>query len=93
MKHAVSTLGVQGVAPPKVARVEYPFAGYAELYAISAVASERTEAEAEASLAAILARNKFGMAMAAMIRIIATTIRSSMSEKPVADLSDGLTLC
>jgi hypothetical protein len=42
----------------------------------------RTELAAEASLADILACTKFGMAMAAMIRIIATTISSSIREKP-----------
>jgi hypothetical protein len=42
----------------------------------------RTELAADASLADILARNKFGMAMAAIIRIIATTISSSIREKP-----------
>ena len=33
-------------------------------------------------MAAILARDRFGMAMAAMIKIIATTTNNSMSEKP-----------
>src|ERR1700736_5400159 len=42
----------------------------------------RSEAAAEESLAAIRARIKFGIAIAAMIRIIATTISSSISEKP-----------
>ena len=42
----------------------------------------RIEPTAEASLAEILARIRFGMAIAAMIRMIATTIRSSISEKP-----------
>src|SRR5271163_1452811 len=37
---------------------------------------------AAAWLAAILARIRLGMAMAAMMRIIATTIRSSIREKP-----------
>src|SRR5215471_5586507 len=37
---------------------------------------------ADDSLAAIRARSKLGMAIAAMIRMIATTIRSSISEKP-----------
>ncbi len=37
---------------------------------------------ADDSLAAIRARNKFGMAIAAMIRMIATTISNSISEKP-----------
>jgi hypothetical protein len=34
------------------------------------------------SLAAMRARSKFGIAMAAMIRMIATTISNSISEKP-----------
>src|SRR5215469_3655266 len=42
----------------------------------------RTAAAAEDSFAAILARSRFGMAMAAMIRMIATTMSSSISEKP-----------
>src|ERR1700722_6014125 len=40
------------------------------------------DATPDASLAAIRARNRFGMAMAAMIRMIATTISNSISEKP-----------
>src|SRR6185312_172037 len=47
-----------------------------------AVTSERTEAAAEDSLAAILARSRFGMAIAAMIKMIATTISNSINEKP-----------
>src|ERR1700678_1692376 len=43
---------------------------------------ERSEAAADESLAAILARIKLGIAIAAMIRMIATTISSSISEKP-----------
>src|ERR1700758_5414631 len=43
---------------------------------------ERSEAAADASLADILARIKLGIAIAAMIRMIATTISSSISEKP-----------
>src|SRR3954470_278886 len=42
----------------------------------------RIELTAEDSLAAIRARSKLGIAMAAIIRIIATTINSSMSENP-----------
>ena len=42
----------------------------------------RMELTEDASLAAMRARSKFGMAMAAMIRIIAITISSSISEKP-----------
>src|ERR1700732_4685659 len=42
----------------------------------------RSEAPAEESLAAIRARIRFGIAIAAMIRMMATTISSSISEKP-----------
>src|ERR1700731_3472027 len=42
----------------------------------------RIEAAADDSLAAIRARSKFGIAIAAMIRMMATTISSSISEKP-----------
>jgi hypothetical protein len=42
----------------------------------------RTELVAEASSAAILDRSRLGIAIAAMIRMIATTIRSSIREKP-----------
>src|SRR6202453_1069444 len=42
----------------------------------------RTEAAAEESLAAMGARRRLGIAMAAMTRMIATTISSSMSENP-----------
>src|SRR5690242_12582245 len=42
----------------------------------------RSELTADDSLAAIRARSKFGIAMAAMIRMIATTISNSINEKP-----------
>jgi hypothetical protein len=42
----------------------------------------RTDAAAEESLADMRARMRFGIAMAAMIRMMATTINNSMSEKP-----------
>src|SRR5690242_13891528 len=47
-----------------------------------AVFRVRSEPTAEAWLAAIFDRNRFGMAMAAIIRMIATTIKSSINEKP-----------
>src|SRR5437879_10980526 len=49
------------------------------MHAVFKVRSEPTD---EAWLAAIFARNRLGMAMAAIIRIIATTINSSINEKP-----------
>src|SRR6516162_306634 len=42
----------------------------------------RMEATAEASLAAIRARKRLGMAIAAMMRMMATTISNSISENP-----------
>src|SRR5712692_3375055 len=42
----------------------------------------RIELTADDSLAAMRARSKFGIAIAAMIRMIATTISNSISEKP-----------
>src|SRR5260370_26548756 len=43
---------------------------------------DRTLATAEASLADMREARKLGMAIAAMIKMIATTIRSSISENP-----------
>src|SRR6266446_1264025 len=43
---------------------------------------ERMEPTADASLAAIRERSRFGMAIAAMIKMIATTISNSIREKP-----------
>jgi hypothetical protein len=42
----------------------------------------RSEPTAEDSLAAIRDRSKLGMAIAAMIKMIATTISNSINEKP-----------
>jgi hypothetical protein len=42
----------------------------------------RKEATADASLAAIFERSKFGIAIAAMIKMMATTINNSINEKP-----------
>ena len=44
----------------------------------------RSDATAEESLACMRARNKLGIAMAEIINMIATTIRSSINEKPLA---------
>src|SRR5271169_6456722 len=46
----------------------------------------RIEATADDSLAAMRERSRLGIAMAAMIRMIATTISSSISEKPLCFL-------
>src|SRR5437660_14993 len=81
---AVAELGTQpATGPPRFASAgAYPIVGNAALYATCAVAILRTELAAEDSLAAILARKKLGMAIAAMIKMIATTMSSSIREKP-----------
>jgi hypothetical protein len=59
-----------------------PFDGYVDEYVTAEVLIVRIEPTAEASLAAIRDRRRFGIAIAAMIRMIATTINNSMREKP-----------
>src|SRR5579871_4003077 len=49
---------------------------------MAAVFNVRIEPTADASLAAMRERSKFGIAMAAMIKMIATTISNSINEKP-----------
>jgi hypothetical protein len=74
---------VQGAAPPRLASaVAKPTFGYVVEYVTSAVLMVRREPTADASFAAIRDRRRFGMAMAAMIRMIATTISNSIREKP-----------
>jgi hypothetical protein len=55
---------------------------YVVEYETADVLIVRSEATAEASFAAIFERIKFGIAIAAMIKMIATTISNSISEKP-----------
>ncbi len=64
-------------------RRRIPRSDKAVLYANSAVLMLRMALTAEASLAAIRARSRLGMAIAAMIRMIATTISSSIRENPL----------
>src|SRR3990170_7801584 len=52
-----------------------------------AVVMVRKAEAAEDSLAAIRERNKFGTAIAAMIKMIATTINNSISENPFSFLN------
>src|SRR5438105_3759519 len=86
MQAVAVTAPGQAVLMPPVPRlakaVGYPTVGYAVWYDSIAVSMVRTDAAADDSLAAIRARNKFGIAIAAMIRMIATTISNSISEKP-----------
>src|SRR5713101_4365511 len=68
---------------PRFARLaENPIPGNADEYEISAVFNACREAAADASLACMRARNRLGIAIAAIMRIIATTINNSISEKP-----------
>src|SRR5947209_15169234 len=73
----------QAPAPgPRVAKSAYPAFGYVVEYVTSVVLMVRVVLAAAALLAEMRDRIRFGMAMAAMIRMIATTISSSISEKP-----------
>src|SRR2546428_7133196 len=69
-------------APLRAVSAPKPTAGYVVEKVTSAVCSVRTVPTAEDSFAAIRDRSKFGIAMAAMIKMIATTIKSSIREKP-----------
>jgi hypothetical protein len=62
------------------------FGGYAEYefrYEIAAVFRVRRVATADPSLADILDLRRFGIAIAAMTKMIATTINNSINEKPL----------
>jgi hypothetical protein len=86
MMHALTVVGppLQFELPgPRLVRVgAYPVGGNEAAYEIWAVEIWRMLAAAEDSSAEIFARSKLGIAIAAMINIIATTISSSISEKP-----------
>src|SRR5882757_5738314 len=61
---------------------EYPMLGQVAAYVVSPVSIVRADCAVAASFAVIFDLSKFGMAMAAMIRMIATTISNSIREKP-----------
>src|SRR5258707_15723712 len=84
MRQALAAVAfAQGAAPPRlVSNGAKPAAGYVVENVTSAVLIVRREPTAEASFAAIRDRSRFGMAIAAMIRMIATTISNSIREKP-----------
>ena len=58
--------------------------GYVDEYAASAAVMVRIEDAADVSLLAILALSRFGIAITAMIKMIATTISNSIKEKPLS---------
>src|SRR6266849_1513447 len=83
MQAVANAAVVQGAAPPRLfSKAAKPSVGYEVAYVTSAVLMVRREPTAEDSFAAIRDRRRFGMAMAAMIRMIATTISNSIREKP-----------
>src|ERR1043166_5902677 len=63
--------------------VAKPTEGYEVAYVTAAVLRARRLPTAADSFAEILARSRLGMAMAAMMRMIATTINNSMRENPL----------
>src|SRR5580693_380117 len=69
-------------APPRFVSAVKPTDGYVVAKVTSAVLMVRREPTAEDSFAAIRDRRRFGIAMAAMIRMIATTISNSIRENP-----------
>jgi len=72
-------------AVPEVANgVRKAECGTSEANAISPVVRVRSEPTAEAFVRAILDLIRFGIAIAAMIRMIATTISNSIRENPFA---------
>ena len=88
MKQAALEVLGHGVVPPspKSAReAENPTVLYIVAYVISAVLTAWIEETAEDSFADIFARRKFGIAIAATIRMIATTTNSSIKLNPRAD--------
>src|SRR5208282_1030169 len=83
MISALLQVAAAPAAPPSMGSVLAKPLLYVELYATCAVLTARIEPTAEASLAAMRERSRFGMAMAAMIKMMATTINNSISEKPL----------
>src|SRR5512138_3136869 len=80
---AVVDVGAAPVIGPRLdSEGAKPVSGNVDAKVTCAVLMLRIEPTADDSLAAIRERSKFGMAIAAMIRMIATTISSSISEKP-----------
>jgi hypothetical protein len=67
---------------PKAAKLGANPTPHVDCWVSCEVTIVRTEPTAEDSLAAMRARNRFGIAIAAMIKMIATTISNSISEKP-----------
>ena len=91
MPPAVVLTGWPGAGGPSSLKVQvYPTSGNVVAYVVSAVVIVRIEATADASLAASFDRIRLGMAMAAMIRMIAITISNSISENPFAFLIAAL---
>jgi len=74
---------VEEQVPPKLTKFgEYPAVGNDVSNDVCAEFNVRIEAAAEDSFAAAFERSRFGIAIAAMIKMIATTISNSINEKP-----------
>jgi hypothetical protein len=85
IRQAPAEVGGEQDVPDRAPSVDAkPTVGYAELYEISAVFKVRIDATEDDSFAAMRARNRLGIAIAAIIKMIATTMSNSMSEKPVS---------
>jgi len=85
IKHAPVEVGgaVDEQVPPKLTRFgAYPVVGNDVSNDVCAEFKVRIEAAAEDSFAAAFERSRFGIAIAAMIKMIATTISNSINEKP-----------
>jgi hypothetical protein len=81
-KSAASQLATPLDDDPKAVKLGgYPFP-YVVEYVTEAVVIARRLLAAAASFAAMRARRKLGIAIAAIIKMIATTIKSSISENP-----------
>src|SRR5207302_2303009 len=87
IRQAFVLVGLSQVLPwaPRFARLlAYPTSGKASLYISWAVLIVLTDETAAASLARILPCTRFGIAIAAMIKMTITTTRISTSEKPAS---------
>src|SRR5208282_4474006 len=82
MISALLQVAAAPAAPPSKGSVFAKPSLYVELKVTSAVFTVRIEPTAEASLAAMRERSRLGIAIAAMIKMIATTINNSIREKP-----------
>ena len=83
IRQAPAEVGGEQDVPDRAPSVDAkPTVGYAELYEISAVFKVRIDATEDDSFAAMRARNRLGIAIAASNAMMATTIMISTKVKP-----------